>query len=365
MAAHAIASTGAGAFASDRYLLCEIIGEGGMGRVYRAEQTALARSVAVKRLHPELARDPAQVRRFHQEARAASRLSHPGVVAIIEYGTSDTGEPFLVMEYVRGPNLSQVLRRRGPMSIARALAIVDQILSVLEEAHAAGVVHADIKSDNVLLDEDASGERVKIIDFGLAHLRSPLDDGEPVASGMVSGTAEYIAPEVIRGHVATPAADIYGVGIVLFELLTGTTPFGGGSPVQVLERHLRDEVVPPSLRRPDAPIPPALERAVARALAKRVEDRFADARSFRLALAAAMPAGACATSCSAWQPTPCAAAPHGAATRDFRPTLPSIQVAARKLRPRRRTSWPPPSIRRPRRSPARGSMKVAASSSAS
>jgi serine/threonine protein kinase len=282
MAPAALVPAGSGSVVDDRYLICESVGEGGMGRVFRAEQTALARSVAVKFLRADLAHDPVQVRRFHDEGRAASRLSHPNSVAIIDTGTSGSGEHYLVMEYVNGPTLSEVIHRQGPLAIERTLALVDQILSALEAAHAAGVVHADIKSDNILLEADgAGGERVKIIDFGLARLVSSCD---PHLGGVISGTPEYIAPEVIRGELPTPAADLYAVGIVLFELLTGTTPFAGGSPAQVYERHLRAPVIPPSLRWPERPMPPALERVVLRALSKRAEERFRDARSFRAAL---------------------------------------------------------------------------------
>lgn len=271
----------------DRYALRELIGEGGMGRVFRAEQKASCQSVAVKFLRPGLAGDADMLRRFHTEVRAASSLSHPNLVAVIDYGVAIPGGPFLVMEYVRGISLTRLLCTHGPLSPGRAAGLLDQILAALEAAHGAGVIHADIKSDNILVESSRLGEGVKIIDFGLARLRRRAD----VASSreeLLCGTPEYLAPEVIGGRPPAAASDLYAAGIILFELLTGTTPFAGGTSRQVLKRQLTEPVIPPSLRRPDRPIPAALELVVLQALAKDPTARFADATSFRRALAHAL-----------------------------------------------------------------------------
>ena len=271
----------------DRYALRELIGEGGMGRVFRAEERASFRSVAVKFLRPGLAGDADMLRRFHTEVRAASSLSHPNLVAVIDYGVAIPGGPFLVMEYVRGTSLTRLLCTDGPLSPGRAVGLLDQILAALEAAHGAGVVHADIKSDNILVESSARGDGVKIIDFGLARLRRRAD----VASSreeLLCGTPEYLAPEVIGGRAPAAASDLYAAGIILFELLTGTTPFAGGTSRQVLKRQLTESVMPPSLRRPDRPIPPALELVVLQALAKDPVSRFADATAFRRALTQAI-----------------------------------------------------------------------------
>jgi serine/threonine protein kinase len=196
--------------------------------------------------------------------------------------------PYLVMEHVTGPGLGQLLREHGPMSPLASVDVVSQILSALEESHAAGVLHDDVKCDNVLVETQRDGTQLpRLIDFGLAR----FTDAPPVADDrerMVSGTPEYLAPELIRGELPTPMSDVYAVGIVLYELVTGATPFAGGSHLEVMQRQMCDEAVPMIVRRRDGQIPLALERAVRRALAKNSADRFSSARAFRTALAEAM-----------------------------------------------------------------------------
>lgn len=269
-----------------RYELRELIGEGGMGRVYRAEQRSPRRSVAVKFLRPSLVDDADMLRRFHSEARTASLLSHPNLVAVIDFGVAVPGGPFLVMEYVRGASLTRILADDGPLALHRAANLLDQILAALDAAHRADVVHADITSDNVLVAPRGLDEQVKIIDFGLARLRQGgvASDGKEV----LAGTPEYLAPEVICGGPPSVGSDLYGAGIILFELLTGTTPFRGGTVRQILTRQATESVIPPSLQRPERPIPAALEEVVMRALAKDPAARYPDAASFRAALAAAI-----------------------------------------------------------------------------
>lgn len=266
-----------------RYRLRDQIAAGGMGVVFRADDVGVERLVAVKVLRPELLDVPELLAQFHREADAASRLAHPNTVAVIDRGVGDGGAPFLVMEYARGVSLAHILRRDGPPPLARVLDLVGQVLAGLDHAHAVGVIHADIKSENVLVEELADGvDLVKVVDFGLARIR---DTTELLVEDLSScGTPEYMPPEVIAGARPTVASDLYAVGCVLYELLTGATPFAGGPTVEILVRHQTDAVVPPSLRCPDRDIPPAIERACLRALARRPIQRFADARAFAAAL---------------------------------------------------------------------------------
>jgi serine/threonine-protein kinase len=251
-----------------------------MGVVFLADQPALGRTVAIKILHPELASDPSLARRFRDEARAASRVRHAGSVAILDCDVTAGGTPFIVMEHVAGRALGQILGEQE-LPLRRVLSIADQILRALEAAHACGVIHADVKCDNFLIDERPDGDAVTMIDFGLASL-----DGIWMSSGFVAGTPEYLAPELIRGSPPSIASDLYGAGVILYEMLTGAAPFTGDTSGEVLSRQLRDEVIAPSLRQPDRGIPPALDEIVLRALAKDPRRRFASAGDFAASLRA-------------------------------------------------------------------------------
>ncbi|HET9988083.1 MAG TPA: serine/threonine-protein kinase, partial [Kofleriaceae bacterium] len=246
------------------YILRSPLGHGGMGVVFEAEVGG--RIVAIKLLHDLDDRDAA--RRIRTEGIAARFISHVNVVSVLDY-SDDARAPFVVMERIDGVSLGALIREQGAMSLRRAARLGVQVLAGLTAAHAAGVVHADIKSDNILI----SGETAKIIDFGLASIHR-ID--HPVAGPacddhgrlLMSGTPEYMAPEVIRGDGAVAASDLYAVGVILYEMLTGRTPFSGGPPQATLERHLDEHVMPPSLRRPDRIIPRTLERVIMRALEK-------------------------------------------------------------------------------------------------
>lgn len=266
-----------------KYVLHEQIAEGGMGLVFIADQPALARQVAIKMMRGHLAKDPKFVRRFHEKAVAASRVAHPNSVAIIDYGITFTKLPFIVMELVRGRTLTQVLREDRCIAAAKAIGVVDQVLAGVAAAHEAGVIHADLKSDNVLIERRADGnEYVKIADYGLAC----MFEGES-ASGdrdAISGTPEYMAPEIVVGARPSRASDVYAVGVILYELLTGTTPFAGGTSPEIMLCHVDGLVVPPSLRRLDPTLATSLDRVVLRALDKSPESRFPDANTFRIAL---------------------------------------------------------------------------------
>jgi serine/threonine protein kinase len=274
-----------------KYVLHEVIGHGGMGSVFLAEQPEAARTVAVKVLHPEYAASPVHTRRLRNEASAASWVRSPRCASVIEDGTLPDGAPYLVMEHVPGRSLGQVIADDA-MPLARAVDIMTQALAAIAAVHDSGVIHADIKSDNFLVSRIAGTDRVTLIDFGLARVEAApvcpdLEDGEV----MVSGTPEYMAPEVICGGAAVRASDLYAAGAVLYELLTGAPPFSGASATDIMMRHVREAVVPPSQRAPERGIPPALDRVVLRALHKRPEGRYPDAAAFALELraAAAMP----------------------------------------------------------------------------
>jgi len=265
----------------DKYRLRGCIGIGGSGAVYKADQITLGRTVAVKILNEDLTRDARLVKRFQDEALAASRLNHPNTVSIIDYGQTDDGLLYLVMEYLRGPTLTHLIAKEHPLPPARVLAIVDQILAGVEEAHLAGVIHADLKSDNIIVEQRRTGQdTVKVVDFGIARLLNAPREGEDRS---ISGTPEYMAPELIGGAPPSVATDLYAVGIVAYEMLTGQTPFVGGSAIDILSRQLKLEPRPPGKV---VAIAPAIDELVMTALAKRPGDRYADAAAMRTAITA-------------------------------------------------------------------------------
>jgi tRNA A-37 threonylcarbamoyl transferase component Bud32 len=268
-----------------KYVLGDVIGVGGMGIVYSAVQRSLGRRVAIKMPRPDALSQPAVHRRFRTEAFVASRLWHRNIVAVIDYGDSN-GVPFLVMEHVQGTLLGRVVAERGPLDVATAFDYVTQLLEALYESHATGIVHADVKSDNVLVEPRHDGTSLtRLFDFGLA--RSYTEDHEHDRD-LIYGTPHYMAPEVARGYPPSPASDLYAAGILLYELLTGTTPFAGGSSREVLARQLGEDPVPPSRRRSDGALSEHVDALVMRALEKRATHRFGDARTFAGALRACL-----------------------------------------------------------------------------
>ena len=263
------------------YVLRGRLGAGGMGTVYLADQPARGRRVAIKVLHPSLAKRPALVQRFREEASIASRVRHRGSVPILDAGATPNGAPFIVMGLVPGRPLGGVIAGR-PFPVRRAVLAFRGILESLDAVHACSVVHGDVKSDNFLIDArpHPGGDALTLIDFGLAHVT-----GATIEPGLIAGTPEYMAPELACGEPTTVASDLYGAGAILYELLTGTTPFGGGSAGEILRRQVGDVVIPPSLRRRDDAVPAALDRIALRALAKARQDRFDSAEELRLELA--------------------------------------------------------------------------------
>jgi len=269
------------------YVIQELIGSGGMACVYRAEQTNLGRTVAVKIVHSHLVGDEATARRFIREARAASRLNHPHSLAVIDFGRTQDGQYYLVMEYVRGRDLARVVAEDGLLAIPRVISIVRQLLDVLSEAHQLGIVHRDLKPDNIIVEQLRTGEDfIKVVDFGLAKLLSTSDDVSITAAGTVCGTPDYMSPEQCRGDALDPRSDLYSVGVILFVLLTGRLPFEAPTPTQALLRHLTAAPPDPRTLVPDRNIPDDLVATTLRALEKNRADRFQSAQEFAEALAA-------------------------------------------------------------------------------
>lgn len=264
----------------DKFKLTACIGIGGSGAVYKADQMALGRTVAVKILNEELCADPRMITRFRGEAMSASRLNHPNCVSIIDYGQAPDGLLYLAMEYVKGPTLTQLLVNESPLGVERVIDLVCQALSGIEEAHLAGVVHADLKSDNIIVDQRRAGvDLVKIVDFGIARLVTGVREAEDRS---ISGTPEYMAPEVISGAPPSFASDIYAVGIILYELLAEKTPFFASSTTEILTHHLKTAPTLLTQRRSD--LPRELDAVIAKALAKHPSDRYASAAEMREAL---------------------------------------------------------------------------------
>lgn len=253
-----------------RYQLQEIIGSGGMATIYRARDLQMDRAVAVKVLQEVYNTNPKFVRRFQVEAKAASALQHPNIVQVYDYGHAD-GNYYIVMELVEGTNLHRYLGSRGVLYVDRAIIIAHDVALGLGAAHRRGIVHRDVKPQNVLIGKDGS---IKLTDFGIASTYKDLNADRLTTTGMTLGTVQYFAPEQAQGEIVSPAADVYALGIVMYEMLTGHTPFDGNSPVAVAMQHLQDLPDPPGQFNPN--IPAALEEIILRCLEKVPDLRFPD-----------------------------------------------------------------------------------------
>jgi eukaryotic-like serine/threonine-protein kinase len=269
-----------GTLIGGRYRLDAVIGRGGMSTVYKAFDTVLERPVAIKLMHREIAADSDQLERFRREARAVAQLNHPNVVTVIDAGEEPApegelehgdaaGTPYIVLEYVDGETLKSVIRRSGTLEVPQALAYAIEIARALGAAHERQIVHRDVKPHNVLIDPEGGA---KITDFGIA--RSLSEEGLTMA-GRVLGTTDYVSPEQALGQPVTPQSDLYSLGIVLYEMLTGDVPFHGDSPVAVAMKHVREDVPDVQARRPQ--ISAATASVVDRAVAKDLAHRYPDA----------------------------------------------------------------------------------------
>jgi serine/threonine-protein kinase len=259
------------------YLLQELIGVGGMGRVYRGVQNALGRTVALKVIHPHLLGDEQTVARFYNEARAASRLNHPSSVGIIDFGRTEDGILYLVMEHLAGKDLATVIAEEGPLPFPRIVSIVRRVVSALGEAHALGVIHRDLKPENILILRTRRGDdQVKVVDFGLATITGPQSTSI-TTPGLVCGTPDYMSPEQGRGDPLDPRADLYSMGVMLFELLTDRLPYSDDTPTKVVLRHIHDPVPDPREIAPQRDIPIALSDIAKKLLSKDPKDRYQSA----------------------------------------------------------------------------------------
>jgi serine/threonine-protein kinase len=252
-----------------RYLIGSRIARGGMATVYEATDLRLDRTVAVKVMHPGLGDDDEFAARFVAEARAAAKLSHPNVVAVFDQGNDD-GTVFLAMELIPGHTLRDTIGKEAPLSVARTLALLEPVVSALASAHRAGLIHRDVKPENVLISDDG---RIKVADFGLAKAMSATT--QHTATGVLIGTVSYVAPELVVEGRSDARADVYAVGVILYELLTGKKPHEGETPIQVAYKHVHEDVPPPSRRVPG--VPDYVDALVARATARDREQRPADA----------------------------------------------------------------------------------------
>ncbi len=270
-----------------RFRIDEMIGQGGMGKVYRARHLALDRVVCLKMLKPALLEDPTLVGRFEREAKAASRLNHPNGISVLDFGRNDLdGSLYIVMEYVQGKDLRLVLRDEWPLPEARLCNIMAQVLAALAEAHAHNVIHRDLKPENIMIEQRRDqADFVKVLDFGIAKI---LDSDVPglTRNDVVCGTPQYMAPEQATGSALDQRCDLYAVGVILYQMATGHLPFDGQNSMEVLTKHVNETPVPPRQRQPDAPISEAMEALILRALEKDPAHRPQTAEEFRLLLQA-------------------------------------------------------------------------------
>jgi serine/threonine protein kinase len=277
-----------GRIVAGNFRVLKLIGVGAMGHVYQAEQMSLGKMVAIKLLRNELMADEKLIKRFELEAKNASSLNHPNSIQIIDFGR-DRDVLFIAMELLRGVDLGQLIMREGPLPMTRIGRIVDQVLAALDEAHASGIIHRDLKPGNVMLvSRRGDADFVKVCDFGIAKCQTSREGVGLTMKGLVCGTPEYMSPEQARGEEVDGRSDLYAVGVILYQLVTGELPFTASSPVGILSKHLAEQPQPPSLRKPGLAIPRAVENVVLRALAKSPDDRPQTADEMRQELQRAL-----------------------------------------------------------------------------
>src|ERR1051325_1241892 len=267
----------------DKYIVEERLGAGGMGAVYRARHLSMERPVAIKFLHQRLMEDEAARLRFQTEARAAVKLRHANAVSVTDYGETAEGWVYIVMELLEGRTLREILSREAPLETARAISFMLQTSAAVAAAHEAGIIHRDLKPSNILVTQSADQPAVvKVLDFGIATF-TPDDDDDDVTAvapiNSVIGTPRYMSPEQYNGNELTPAADVYSLGVILYEMLTGMAPFTGSTPTEIAQKHANDQ--PHSPREIVAAIPEEIEDVVLHALEKSPGDRPANAAEFR------------------------------------------------------------------------------------
>jgi serine/threonine-protein kinase len=257
-----------GKILGNRYRLLELIGEGGMALVYKAECSVLCRTVAIKILRPQFASDAEFVERFRREARSAASLSHPNVVSIYDVGRNE-GLDYIVMEYIPGNTLKNIIKQEAPLPVEQALNITRQIAEALNHAHQRNIIHRDIKPHNILVTPDG---RIKVTDFGIARAMSA---GSLTQAGEVIGSVQYLSPEQAKGEAVGPQSDLYSLGCVLYELLTGVVPFRGDTPISIAFQHLQEKIPPIHHIRPEVPM--EVDNIIKKATAKNLAERYPSA----------------------------------------------------------------------------------------
>jgi eukaryotic-like serine/threonine-protein kinase len=258
-----------------KYRIDARLNEGGMGTVYRGTHVLMEKTVAIKVLRPSLAADEKIVARFSREARAASRISHPNALSVTDFGEDENGIVFLVMEFLSGRTLKQVIREDGPLPLTRVVEIVRQVGDALNAAHTQGVVHRDLKSDNIMLVDTMAGDHAKVLDFGIAKINEPEGkrDTELTAPNLVIGTPQYMSPEQCsQDSPIDSRSDIYSLGVIMYEMLVGHVPFTADSPTMVMMKHLQEPV--PSVLEERSDLPASIGRVIARAMAKLPANRY-------------------------------------------------------------------------------------------
>ena len=282
------ASSYIGKEVAGQFKIVKRIGSGGMGAVYMADQPEMNRHVAIKILHPKYVSRPDLVSRFRREARAMSHLSHPNTARVFLYGQMEDGACYIVMEYLEGKNLAQITRAEGMLQPERAVRIMVQVCGALEEAHREGIIHRDLKPENVFLTiQGGIADYPKVLDFGLAKVTErEMRPGSLILTqeGMVFGTPEFMSPEQARGKKLDPRSDIYSLGTILYELLTGKLPFDAEQAMDFLALQIRGTPIPLSRRVNNVTFPPGLEAVVMKALEKDPDDRYPSASDFAMAL---------------------------------------------------------------------------------
>ena len=278
-----------------KYRIEELLGSGGMCHVYRATHTSMGKQVAVKILKPHFAADPAIGRRFEQEARAASRIHHPNAINVMDYGIGEGNTPFIVMEYVNGITLGELIRQNGALSLERANNLLRQICGALDDAHKVGVVHRDIKPDNIIVGDYGNSDWVEVVDFGVAKIQEDLNRRVALTGeNILVGTPRYMSPEQCEEHPVDARSDIYSLGVVLYEMLSGEAPFKWDSSTRLLVAHATEAPKPLRTKRPD--IPAEVEAVVMQALekdpARRPQSAGEFARRFEQAAGLSQPARA-------------------------------------------------------------------------
>jgi serine/threonine protein kinase len=271
-----------------QFLIEQKIGSGGMGAVYRASQPAMNRQVAVKILHPKLTNRKDLASRFRREARAMSHLTHPNTAKVFLYGELEDGSLYIVMEYLEGKNLNQVVRREGPLPLERAIPVLVQVCGALQEAHSQGIIHRDLKPENIFLSTNGGmKDYAKVLDFGLAKVTErELRPGSIMLTqeGMVFGTPEFMSPEQAQGKKLDARSDLYSLATILYEVLTGKLPYDAKTPMEYIQLHVTKPPIPLDERIPGKRFPPGLSDVVMKALEKKPEARFASALEFGEAL---------------------------------------------------------------------------------